>query len=598
MKNLELSQIFYQIADFIEMKDEKDFFRSRAYAKAARVLEYLEKDVEEIYNQGGLKALEEIQGIGEAIATKIEEFIKTGNIKTYNRLKKECPVDLESLTLIKGLGSKKIKVLYRKLKIRSINDLEKAAKAGKISKLDGFGEKSQNNILQAIKLVKVGHGRFLIGHILPIARQITKELEKLPEVGKISIAGSIRRMKETSGDIDILITSLKPKPVMDFFIQMPDVVKVWTHGETKSSVRLKGGFDCDLRVIKNRSFGAALQYFTGSKDHNILIRRIAMKKGLKLNEYGVFSQPRADHPLAGVKVATSASGVRHVSGLKSKKIIAGKTEKDVYNAIGLSYIEPELRTNTGELEAALDNNLPKIIGYNDIKGDCHCHTDWSEGTQTIEQMALSAKKMGYKYIVVTDHTNDLKIANGLDEQSLLRQMQEIDRINQGLKGFKILKGCEVNIRLDGTIDIKDEILSKLDIVLAGVHLRHKMPKQEMTQRIIRAMENPNVDIISHLTGRRIFNREPYELEMDEIFRISKRTKTALEINSQPERLDLKDTDIRKAVKAGVKMVISSDAHSKNDLGFMELGIAQARRGWAEKSDILNTKSLERFLKSF
>ena len=577
MRNLELAQIFSQLADLLEMKEEDTFFESRAYNKAARVLESLEKDVGEIYQEGGLEALQKISGIGKALASKIEEFIKTGRIKAYQKFKKESPVDIESLISVEGLGPKKIKVLYKKLKIRNLKNLEKAAKAGKIGKLDGFGEKSEKNILQGIAFVKAGKGRFLLGLILPIVRQIIGHLEKLPQVGKISVAGSIRRMKETIGDIDILVTSTKPAKVMDFFVQMPEVIKIWAKGPTKSSVRLKGGFDCDLRVIKRESFGAALQYFTGSKDHNILTRRIAQQKGLKLNEYGVW---------------------------RGKNRIAGRTEKKVYQAIGLAYIEPELRTNTGEIEAALrqtqgkPNGLPKLIGYNDIKGDCHCHTDWSDGMQSIEQMAQAAKKMGYQYLVITEHTKDLKISNGLDEKKLLRQMKEIDIINSRLKGIRILKGCEANIRADGTIDIKDEVLSKMDIVVAAVHSKYKMPKNEMTQRIIRAMENPNVDIIGHPTGGKILRRESCQLDFDQIFKAAKRTKTALEINAQPERLDLRNNNIRKAIKAGVKLVISSDAHCQMSLSLMELGIAQARRGWAEKKDILNTKPLKEFLKSF
>lgn len=557
-----MAQIFYLIADLLEMKGVS--FKPRAYAKVARVLESLEKDVGQIYQEGGLEALENIPGVGKSIALKIEEFIKTNQIKDYQKLKKECPVDLDSLMAVEGLGSKKIKVLYQKLKIENLKDLEKAAKLGKIRELTGFGRKSEKAILQGIAFVKAGQGRFLLGLILPLVREIIKRLEKLREAEKVRVAGSVRRMKETIGDIDILVASNKPKKVIDYFVGMPEVIKVWAKGPTKSSVRFKDGLDCDLRVIKKESFGAALQYFTGDKDHNILTRRLARKKGLKLNEYGVF---------------------------KGCERIAGQNEKKVYQAIGLPYIEPELRTNTGEIETALAGKLPKLIGYNSLKGDCHCHSDWSDGLETIEEMARAAKKMGYQYIVITDHTKDLKIANGLDEKRLLSQMKEIDKINSRLEGFKILKGCEANIRTDGTIDIKDEVLSKMDLVVAAVHSKYKMPKKEMTQRIIRAMENPNVDVIGHPTGRRIFKREACQLDLEQIFKAAKRTKTALEINSQPERLDLRDFDIRLAVEAGVKLVISSDAHSISHLSMVELGIAQARRGWAERKDILNTKDL-------
>jgi DNA polymerase (family 10) len=575
MRNLELAQIFSQMADLLEMKEAS--FKPRAYEKVARVLESLEKDVSEIYQRGGLEALERIPGVGKGIAQRIEEFIKTGRIKDYQKLKRECPVDLDSLMAVGGLGSRKIKVLYKKLKIKNLKDLEKAAKAGKIRELAGFGEKSEKNILQGIVFVKASQGRFLLGSILPVVQQIISDLRKLPQAGKISVAGSVRRMKETVGDIDILITSSKPEKVMDSFVQMPEVVKVWAKGPTKTAVRLKGGFDCDLRVIKRESFGAALQYFTGSKDHNILTRRIARQKGLKLNEYGVF---------------------------RDKKRIAGKNEKEVYQAIGLPYIEPELRTNTGEIEAALrqaqgkSNGLPKIIGYDDIKGDLHCHTDWSDGAETIEQMAKAAKRMGYQYLVITDHAGFLRIAHGLDERRLLKQMAEIDKVNQRVAGIKILKGCEVDIRNDGSLAIKDEVLAKLDLILASIHSGFKMTKADMTKRLIRAIENPQVDIIPHPTGRVIFKREGYQLDLPKIFKAAKETKTALEINAFLDRLDLKDADIRQAIKAGVKLVISTDAHSSNHFSMMELGIAQARRGWAGKKDILNTQPLPKFLGYF
>ena len=579
MSNLELAKIFYEIAELLEMQDIA--FKPRAYEKAARTLESLEKDVKEIYQEGGLKDLEVLPGIGKSIALKIEEFIKTGRVKDYERLKKKCPVDIEALTAIEGLGAKKIKVLYQKLKIRNLKDLEKAAKAGQIRKLAGFGEKSEKNILQGLAFVKKTKGRFLLGFILPTVKEIIKDLESFKEVQRISPAGSIRRMKETVGDIDILVTSIQPEKVMEFFVKRPDVVKIWAKGPTRSSVRLKQGLDCDLRVIKKESFGAALQYFTGSKDHNIAVRRLAQEKGLKLNEYGVF---------------------------RGKKRIVGKTEEGVYRAIGLFYIEPELRTNTGEIEAAQRDfqgkpaGLPKIIGYDDILGDLQVHTKWSDGSQSIEEMAKQAKNLGYQYIAITDHTGQLRIANGLDEKRLLRQMAEIDKINKGFRfqvsGFKILKGCEVNIKNDGNLDMPDEILAKLDIVLAAVHSNFKMDKATMTKRLIRAMENPHVDVIVHPTGRVIMRREPYQLDFEEIFKAAQKTKTALEINAYPNRLDLKDTDIRQAIEAGVKLVINTDSHNINQLHFMELGISQARRGWAEKRDVLNTRPLEKLLENF
>jgi len=574
MINLELAQIFYLIADLLEMKGVE--FKPRAYEKAARVLESMEKDAGEIYREKGIKGLKEIAGVGEGIALKIEEYVKTGKIKDLRRLEKECPVKISELTAVEGLGARKIKVLYKKLGIKNLDGLEKAAKAGKIRGLEGFGEKSETNILQGIEFARMGKGRFLLGEILPVARKIIGRLDKLSEVGKIKAAGSLRRMQETVGDIDILVTSSKPEKVMGYFTGMDEVVKVWAKGPTKSSVRLKGGYDCDLRVIKKESFGAALQYFTGNKDHNILTRRIAIKKGLKLNEYGIF---------------------------RKNKRLAGKTEEEVYQAIGLPYIEPEIRNNTGEIEAALRQaqgkvgGLPKLVGYNDIKGDCHCHSDWSDGANSIEEMAKAAKKMGYQYIVITDHAGFLKIAHALSEKELLSQMREIDKINQRLSGVRVLKGCEANIKKDGSLDIRDEILEELDMVIASVHSAFKMDKEEMTNRIVKAMENPNVDAIGHPTGRVIFRREGYSFDLEKILKAAKKTKTALEINAYPERLDLKDADVRKTVEAGVRLIIGTDAHTASQLSYMEFGVATARRGWAEKNDILNTYSLEKFLRS-
>ena len=569
MKNLEIAKIFYLMAEFIEM--DKASFISIAYNRASRILESLENDIEEIYKKGGVEELKKISGIGKGIAEKIEEYIKTGKIKRYQDLKKKCPVDLENLTAVEGLGSKKIKVLYKELNIRNLKDLEKAAKAGKIEELDNFGKKSEQNILQAIKFVKAGDNKFLLGKAIPIVKEIINNLKKLPEVSNISSAGSVRRMKEVIGDVDILVVSSKPKKVIDFFVKMPRVVKIWAQGSTKSSVRLRNGLDCDLRIVKKESFGSALQYFTGSKEHNISTRLIAKKKGLKLNEYGVY---------------------------KNDKRIAGKNEKEVYQAIGLKYIEPELRSNTGEIEASLNDKLPKLIRYNDIKGDTHCHSNWSDGSDSIEQIVKAAKKIGYEYIAITDHAGFLKIANALDEKRLLKQIFEIDRINKKLSGIKIIKGAEVDIKVDGSMAIKDEVLAKLDFVYGAIHSSFKMNKNDMTNRLIRAIENPNIDAIAHPTGRIIQKREEYKIDFDKIFKVAKKTKTALEINAHYNRLDLKDSYIRQAKENGVKIVIGTDAHSLDNLSMMKFGVAQARRGWAEKKDILNTRSYKEFIQYF
>jgi len=573
MKNQELAKIFYEIADYLEM--EGVIFKPYAYQKVALTLETLEKDVQDVYKEGGKKALEKIPGVGKSIAEKIEEYLKTGKIKYYQDLKKKTPVNMEELVQVEGLGPKKVKVLYQKLGIRNLKDLEKAAKAHKIALLFGFGEKTEKNILEGINFLKRSKGRFLLGDILPKVKEILERLKGLEEIEQISTAGSVRRMRETIGDVDILVTTKNPKKVIDFFVSLPEIVKVWGRGPTKSSIKVKEGFDVDLRVLKKKSYGSALQYFTGSKEHNIATRRIAINKGLKLSEYGLF---------------------------KGKKMIAGWNEAGVYKILGLSWIEPELRENQGEIEAAIIGKLPKIIDYKDIKGDLHCHSRWDGGANTILEMVEAAQKMGYEYLGIADHTKFLRIEHGLDEKKLALQRKEINKINGKLQmancKFRILQGCEANILNDGSIDIKDEALKELDYAIAGIHSNFKMEKERMTERIIKAMKNPNVDIISHPTGRILKRRDEYQIDFNKILRAAKETKTILEINSYPERLDLNDQNIKRAKEAGVKMIINTDSHHKDQLRFVEFGIAQAKRGWAEKEDIINTQPLGKLLKFF
>jgi len=573
MKNQEIAKIFYEIANYLEM--EGVAFKPYAYQKAALTLEGLEKDVEEIYKEGRREALLKIPGIGESMAEKIEEYLKTGKIKYYEELKKKTPVNIEELMAVEGMGPKKAKVLYQKLGIRNLKDLEKAAKSHKIASLFGFGEKTEKNILEGINFLKRSKGRFLLGEILPTVKEVYQKLKSLKEVEKIDPAGSVRRMKETIGDVDFLVISKNPGKVMDFFVRFPGIIKIWGKGSTKSSVRMREGFDMDIRVVPARSYGSALQYFTGSKEHNIATRKIAMDRGLKLSEYGLFQGP---------------------------KMIAGKTEEEVYKALGMQWIPPEMRENQGEIEAALSGKLPQIIGYKDIKGDLHCHSQWDGGTNTIMEMVKAAQNMGYEYIGISDHTKFLRIEHGLDEKKLSQQRKEIDKLNTKYKilntKFKILQGCEANILNDGSIDIRDEALKKLDYVIAGVHSNFKMPKEKMTERIINVMKNPDIDIISHPTGRILKRRDEYQIDFDKILRVAEETGTILEINSFPERLDLNAENIRRAKEAGVKMVINTDSHHKDQLRFIEFGIAQARRGWAEKEDIINTQPLEKLLKLF
>ena len=569
-------------------------FKPYAYQKAAITLETLEEDVEEIYKKGGIKALEEIPGVGESIALKIEEYLKTGRIKGYEKLKKKTPINLEEIIAVEGMGPKKAKVLYQKLGIRNLKDLEKTARAHKIASLFGFGEKTEKNILEGIAFLKRSKGRFLLGEILPKVKEVYEKFKSLKEVEKIDPAGSVRRMKETIGDVDFLVISKNPEKVMDFFVSLPGVIKIWGKGTTKASIRMKEGFDMDIRVVPDRSYGSALQYFTGSKEHNIATRKIAIDRGFKLSEYGLF---------------------------RGSKMIAGADEKEIYQKLGMEWIPPEMRENQGEIEAASERKLPKIIGYKDIKGDLHCHSKWDGGANSIEEIAEAAMKMDYQYIGIADHTKFLRIEHGLDEKKLELQKKEIEKLNSKFRirpqpisnglgrpaliqgrwrnsKFRILQGCEANILSDGLIDIKDEALKKLDFVIAGIHSNFKMEKSKMTERIIRAMKNPNVDIISHPTGRILKRRDEYQIDFDKILRVAKETGTILEINSFPERLDLNDQNIRRAKEAGVKMVINTDSHHKDQMRFIEFGIAQARRGWAEKEDIINTQPLEKLLKFF
>ena len=580
MKNKEIAKIFYEIASYLKMKGVA--FKPYAFEKAAINLETLEEDVEGIYKKGGLYALKEIPGVGESIALKIVEFLKTGKIKFHEELKKKVPIDLSEMISIEGMGPKRTKVLYDKLQIKTLKDLEKAARAGKIAPLFGFGEKTEKNILEGIEFLKRSKGRFLLGEILSKVKEIGKKLKSLKEVKKIDVAGSVRRMKETIGDVDFLVISKKPDRVMDFFVSLPDIVKIWGKGPTKSSVRLKEGFDVDIRVLPKRTYGAALQYFTGSKEHNIALRKIAIDKDLKLSEYGLF---------------------------RGKKMIAGKTEEEIYKALGMEWIPPELREDQGEIEAALQqaqgkpNGLPKIIDYKDIKGDLHCHTNWTVPTYpSIEEIAGKAQELGYEYVGIADHTKFLRIEHGLNERQLAKRNKEIDRLNSKFQmlnsKFRILKGCEANIMNDGSIDIKDDALEKLDFVIAGIHSSFKMEKKKMTERIIKAMKNPNIDIVSHPTGRILKRRDEYQIDFDEILRAAKEFGVILEINSFPERLDLNDQNIRRAKEAGVKMVINTDAHHRDQMRFIEFGIAQAKRGWAEKSDIINAQPLDKLLEFF
>ncbi|TAK09948.1 MAG: DNA polymerase/3'-5' exonuclease PolX [Candidatus Manganitrophaceae bacterium] len=568
MRNAEIAEILREIAFFLDMEEIP--FKPRAYEKAAYAVEALDAPLDEIYRRGGIKAVEEIPGVGKSIAEKLVTLIETGKLPYYEALREKSPVDVEHLTSIEGLGPKKIKLLYDQLGVRTVDDLERAAMEGNIHPLPRFGEKSEQKILKGISFFKKSGSRYPIGVILPVIRDIERRLEKVPGVKRLAVAGSIRRWKETIGDGDLLAVSNDPGRVMDFFVSMPEVIYLHAKGPTKSSIKIKSGIDVDLRVVPEESFGAALCYFTGSKAHNIHLRKIAIGKGLKLSEYGVF---RGERP------------------------IAGRTEEEVYAALGLPFIPPELREETGEIEAALAGRLPKLIGYDDLRGDLQTQTHWTDGAHSIEEMAAEAKRLGREYLAITDHTKSLAMVKGSDEKRLRKQMAAIDAVNKKLRGITLLKGAEVNIDKDGRLDIDDETLAQLDVVGIAVHSHFGLSRAEMTRRVIRAMENPHVDILFHPTGRILQKREPVDIDIDAVIQAARRTGTALEVDAFPDRLDLKDEHIRKAVEAGVKLVIDSDAHHIHHLSYLQFGIATARRGWAKRSDILNALPLNSFLAS-
>ena len=570
MINRDISKILYEMAVLLEMKEVE--FKPRAYEKAASSLESLAEDVGDMYKHGGLKALENIPGVGQSIGEKIEEYINTKHIKEHDKLKKEIPVDIEGLAFVEGIGPKTILRLYKKLGIKNRDQLEKAASEGELVK-GGFGKKTEENILKSINFLKKEHGRYLLGEIMPTAEKILEHIRALPEVQSAEFGGSLRRMVETVGDLDFIAFSTEPEKVVEKFIKFPEIKSVHSKGEHKALVRLNIDTDADIWVMDPKTAGAALIGWTGDKQHNIALRTLAEKRGWMLNDYGLWH---------------------------GKTLLASKTEEDVYNKLGMGWIPPEIRNNTGEIEAALENKLPHLVGYDDIKGDLQIQTDWTDGKDSIEEMAKAAKELGHEYILITDHTKSLAMTGGSDEKRLVKQMAEIDRINAKLKEqnekFKILKGAEVNIMPDGTLDIDDETLAKLEVVGAAVHSKFNMSEKDMTARIKRAMENPNVDIIFHPTGRLIQRREAYKIDMDALLKIAKKTKTVMEIDAFPDRLDLKDEYVRKAVETGVKLSIDTDAHATAHLRFLRYGIAQARRGWAEKKDVINAHSWQEMLK--
>jgi len=567
MDNKKIAEIFSEIAKILELKGENPY-RVRAYQKASRILESLAEDVKILAEKN---QLESIPGVGKDLAKKIEEIIKTGSLSQYEKLKKEVPPGLLKMMGIPGLGPKTVKLIYEKLGIDSLEKLEEAVKKGRLRRLEGIREKTEENILRGIEMFKKGRERKPLYIALEVADKFLNELKKLKEVKKIEIAGSLRRRKETVKDIDILVVSSNPPKVMKKFVNLEWVKEVIAAGDTKSSIISKeADLQVDLRVVDKNSFGSALLYFTGSKEFNIKFRQIAQRKGWKINEYGVFDE-------------------------KDKKI-AGKTEEEIFQLMKMQYIIPEMREDRGEIELALSGKLPKVISLKDIKGDFHIHSSYSDGSSSIKEIALKAKELGYEFVGISDHSQGLKVAKGLSIEKVEKKIEEIRRLNEELEGIKILCGSEVDILNDGSLDYPDSILKKFDVVIAAIHYGFKQSKSQLTKRIVSACKNKYVNIIAHPTGRLFGQREEYPLDWEEIFKAASDNNVALEINTYPDRLDLNDLNCIRAKKEGVKIALGSDAHFLDEMRFMDLGVSVARRAGLEKKDVVNTWSLEKIMR--
>lgn len=564
MKNKEIAATFYSLADILEIKGE-DAFRVNAYRRAARVVEDLATDIAMLAEAGELTTL---SGIGAGTAARIEEYLRTGRMQDHEEQRKTLPRGLLELLEVPGIGPKTIGLLWKSLDVKSLRGLKRALRGGKILDLPGMGKKKVENIQAAIRAYESRSGRLTLGAVLPTAETVVAELREATGIEAATLAGSVRRFRETIGDIDVLVASGKPAPVIAAFTSLRSVAEVLAAGTTKASVRTEDALQVDLRVVEPASWGAALMYFTGSQAHNVRLRGLAQSLGMKLNEYGLF---------------------------KGERRVAGKTEKAVFSKLGLPYIVPELREDRGEVEAALEDGLPTLIELSHIRGDLHVHSDWSDGHASIEEMARAAKRRGYRYISINDHTRSLGIAHGLSVERLEAQMEEIDAVNKRLRDFTILKGTEVDILSDGSLDLPDDLLERLDVVVASIHSGFNQPEDRITGRMLSAIENPHVDIIGHPTGRLLGTREPYAVDLERVMRRAAETGTALEMNAWHERLDLNDVNARMASELGAALVISTDAHHPDHLPFMELGVRTARRGWLGPSNVLNTLSVRALL---
>ena len=560
MKNREIADIFERIADILEIQGE-GVFRVNAYRRAARIIGDLSSDVADLVESGELLKL---KGIGKGTADGVAEYLETGTMRRYEEAKKSVPKGLVELLSIPGLGPKTIGLLWRELDVRSLKSLKRALRGRKVLDLPGIGPKKVENIEAGIRVYESRSGRLTLGTVLPAALATVTELRDATGIGEIEVAGSIRRWRETIGDVDILALSSKPAPVIEAFTTLPRVTEVLAAGTTKASVRVSDGLQMDLRVVPPESYGAALSYFTGSKEHNVHLRGLAQSKGLKLSEYGLF---------------------------KGDRRVAGRTEEAIYRKLGMQYVVPELREDRGEVEAALEGRLPELVELGDIRGDLHVHSDYSDGHSTIEEVARAAKARGYRYVSINDHSRSLGVANGLSVERLMEQGEEIARVNERVKGITVLRGTEVDILSDGSLDFPDEVLEQLDVVVASIHSGFQQSRDRMTGRILSAIENPHVDIIGHPTGRLLGTRPPYDVDLERVMEAAAETGTALETNAHYERLDLNDVNARRAAEMGVRIAISTDAHHPDQMWMMELGVHTVRRGWLRREDVLNTLPL-------
>ena len=579
MKNSEIANLLDRMGMLLEIKDD-NVFKIRAYHKAAENITALAEDIEALYRENRLF---EIPGVGKAIKEKIAEYLDTGKMQAYEELTHEIPESLLDVVNIPSLGPKKAKLFWEKLNITSVAQLRQAAEEGKLLGLPGIKAKTIENIIRGIKVVQEGQERMNLGRATQIAEQFVDALKKLPEVKAIVVAGSLRRMRETIRDIDILIDSVNPRKVMEIFVHLPQVKQINVHGDTKSSILTKENVQVDLRVVEPKSFGAALLYFTGSKNFNVKLRQIAIKKSMRVNEYGIF------------RVAASARG----ASAGREKCVASRTEEECLKSLGLAYIPPELREDIGESELFGGGKIPKLIELKDIKGDLHTHSTYSDGRNSIAQMAKGAQGLGYEYLALSDHSPRLRVAGGVSVEDLKRKKKEIDDLNCQLKDFRILFGTEVEIDTMGDLDYNDKILSEFDIVIAAIHSGFEQSRMQLTQRLVKACQNRYVTAIAHPTGVHLGKREPYDIDFKEVCKAAVDTNTFLEINAFPIRLDLNSVNVYFARQQGVKFVINSDSHAVGHLPFMKFGVAVARRGWLTKQDVMNTLSwaqLEKVMK--